>query len=134
MYQASIESWGDTRSLATTRHSSFAMDTQGKGANPVDTLLVGLCACIGHYVRDFLVQQGLRAPRFRVSSQAAAARDENRLDAVSVRIELGELELGAERERELLAQVEQCIIHGTLRRACPVDVAIQRSATSASAA
>ncbi len=126
MYKASVENWGDSRFLATTRHSSFAMDTQGKGANPVDTLLAALSACMGHYVHDFLRQRVIPNAGFTVTSEAVATPDGSKLAAISVGIDLGETELGAARESELLAFVEQCKVHGTLRQGCPIDVAVLR--------
>src|SRR5512143_27905 len=57
MYKASIENKGDSKYYVTTRHAGFVLDTEGNGANPIDTLLASLCGCIGHYVRDYLVDQ-----------------------------------------------------------------------------
>lgn len=126
MYKASVENWGDSRFLATTRHSSFAMDTQGKGANPVDTLLAALGACLGHYVHDFLRQRAIPNAGFTVTAEAAGTPDASKLAAISVRIDLGETALGAARESELLAFIEQCKVHGTLRQGCPIEVALRR--------
>ena len=124
MYQASAENWGDSRCIATTRHASFVTDTQGKGANPVDTLLVSLCSCIGHYVRDHFVAKGSPLPVFRVSAESDTAREDSRLSAISVRIDVGRIRLGPPEQAEILAEVERCKIYGTLRQACRIDVAV----------
>jgi hypothetical protein len=42
MYKAFIENRGDSRHYAVTRHSSFVLDTEGNGANPIDALLAAL--------------------------------------------------------------------------------------------
>ena len=55
MFKASIENKGNSECYATTRHSSFVLDTEGNGAHPIDTLLASLCGCMGHYVRDYMV-------------------------------------------------------------------------------
>lgn len=130
MYRASTENWGDSRFLATTRHSSFAMDTQGKGANPVDTLLAALCGCVGHYVRDFLVEKAIAAPGFAVRAEGEATQDQSRLAAISVGIDLGAVQLGA-REAELLDFVRRCKVLRTLEQGCPVEVSVQRRAAAA---
>lgn len=102
------------------------MDTQGKGANPVDTLLASLCGCVGHYVHDFLRDRAIPAAGFTVVSEAALTDDRSRLARISVRIDLGEAELDAALDPELLAFIERCPVHGTLRQGCPIDVAVVR--------
>ena len=124
MYQASAENWGDSRFIATTRHSSFVTGTQGNGANPVDTLLAAMCSCMGHYVRDYFVAKGSPLPTFRVSAESDAAREDKKLSAISVRIEVGRIRLDPSERAALLAEVERCKIHGTLRQACRIDVAV----------
>lgn len=126
MYKASIENSGDSRFLATTRHGSFPMDTRGSAPNPVDTFLAGLCACLGHYVRDYLDEKALPAPRFVITAEATATADRSKLAEVRVRIDLGEVRLGAAQEREFLAYVERCRLHGTVKQACPVSVVVVR--------
>ena len=54
MYAVTIENRGDARFHATSRGHEFVIGPQGAGANPGDTLLAALCACVGHYVRQFL--------------------------------------------------------------------------------
>ncbi len=126
MYKASIENWGDSRYLATTRHASFAMDTQGKGASPVDTLLAALGGCVGHYLRDFLRDRAVPAGKVTVELEATTTADRSRLAGISVRIDLGEARLDAALEPELLAFIERCPIHGTLRHGCPIEIVLQR--------
>ncbi len=131
MYKATIENWGDSRFLATTRHGSFAMDTKGKASNPVDTLLAGLVGCLGHYVRDYLDEKAIAAPRFGITAEATATPDQSRLAEVTVQIELGPVALAAAQERELIAYVERCKLHGTLQRACPIRVVVRRQEQAA---
>jgi len=131
MYRASIENQGDTRYLATTRHSSFVMGTEGNGANPVDTLLAALGGCVGHYVRDFLRDRAIPAAGFQVVLEASTTADRSRLAGISVQIDLGETQLDAALEPELLAFIERCPIHGTLRQASPIVAVLQRRARAA---
>lgn len=124
LYQASAESWGGTRFIATTRHSSFVTDTQGKGANPFDTLLAALCSCMGHYVREHLAARGAPQTAIRVVTVSDTARDASAIEAISVRIEVGAGPLAPEEQAEILARAERCKIYGTLRHACRVDVEV----------
>ena len=133
MYKASIENKGDTRYFATTRHSAFVMDTEGREANPVDTLLAALCGCLGHYVRDFLRNRGLPSAGFTVAAQAAATADQSRLDSISVQIDLGEVRLQPAEEAGLLAFIERCKVYGTLRRGCPIHAVVEHRSTSVAA-
>ncbi len=126
MYKATIENWGDSRFLATTRHGSFAMDTKKTASNPVDTFLAGLAACLGHYVRDYLDEKAIAAPRFGISAEATATADQSRLAEVTVQIDLGPVRLAAAQERELVAYVKRCKLHGTVQQACPVSVVVRR--------
>src|SRR5512133_3977046 len=130
MYQATAENFGDSRFLATTRHSSFAMDTRGKGANPVDTLLAAVCGCAGHYVHDFLREKGIAAAGFAVRADATATEDQSKLARIALHIDLGAVRLGSARETELLATVQKCKLIGTLRLGCPVEVAVQKEAAA----
>jgi uncharacterized OsmC-like protein len=126
MYKATIENWGDSRFLATTRHGSFALDTKGKASNPVDTFLAGMLGCMGHYVRDYLNEKSIPAPRFSITADATATADQSRLAEVTVLIGLGGPRLTDAQEQEFIAYVERCKLHGTLRQACPVRIVVQR--------
>jgi uncharacterized OsmC-like protein len=133
MYQTTIENWGDSRFLATTRHGSFPMDTKARAPNPGDTLLSGLCGCMGHYVRDYLDGKAIAAPHFTIAAEATATADQSRLAEIKVSIDLGGVRLAASQERELLAAVLRCKLHGTLRQACPISVVVRRQEEVAAA-
>ena len=66
MYSASIDNRGDSKYHASTGAFGFVMDTDGQGVSPVGALLASLCACLGHYVRDFLGGQKLAYSFFAV--------------------------------------------------------------------
>lgn len=124
MYQASAENWGDSRFVVTTRDASFVTDTRGKGANPVETLLGSLCSCMGHYVHDHFVAKDTPLSAFRVSATCETSADAARILEISVRIDLGRVHLDRTEQTALLAAVAKCKIHGTLRQACEVHVAV----------
>ncbi|NVN99495.1 MAG: OsmC family protein [Geobacteraceae bacterium] len=124
MYKASIENRGDTKSYVTTRHSSFVLDTGGDGANPIDTFLASLCGCLGHYVRDYLVDLHLGQSGFSIDAEAAIAPGTASLAEIRVRIDLGELKLDSWQRADLLKFVENCKIHKIVKDNPGVSVTI----------
>jgi uncharacterized OsmC-like protein len=134
MYRASIENRGDTRYHATTKDAAFVLDTAGQGANPVDALLASLCGCVGHYVRDYLRELGIAYRSFTIDAEATATADQKKLAGITLWIDLGDTELGPQKRAGLLAFVERCKIHGTLREGCPIETRWGRAARPASRA
>lgn len=115
MYKASIENRGDSRSYTVTRHAKFVMDTEGNGANPVDTLLASLCGCLGHYVRDYLIEQQISYGEFAINSDAKVTPDKSRLDKINVLIKLKDAALTGRQSGELLEFLDNCKIHKILK-------------------
>ena len=115
MYKASIENRGDSRSYASTQHASFVLDTEGNGANPVDTLLASLCGCLGHYVRDYLVEHRISHRGFTINSEAKVTSDKTQLDKINVLINLKDVVLTDQQAGELLKFVENCKVHNILK-------------------
>jgi uncharacterized OsmC-like protein len=124
MYAITIENRGDARYHATSRGYAFVLGPQGAGANPGDTLLAALGGCVAHYVRQFLSERGIASNGFGIHATAEATPDERRLASIDVRIDLGHSTLREVARAELLAYVERCKIHNTLKAACPVTVSL----------
>ena len=122
MYTAKIENKGDSRYYATTRHASFVLDTEGQGANPVDTLLASLCGCLGHYVRDYLLDHQLVHSGFVVDAEAGVSTDKARLAGITVRIDLKDVRLDAQQAADVLVCIEKCKVHKILREHPGVSV------------
>ncbi len=124
MYAVTIENRGDARYHATSRGYEFVVGPQGAGANPGDTLLAGLCACVGHYVRKFLQERRLASHGFAISAEAESTPDESRLASIAVWIDVRDAVLDDEGRAQLLAAAARCKIHNTLKAACPVTIAL----------
>ena len=122
MYSASIENIGDSKYYATTKDYSFVLDTEGHGANPIDTLLASLCGCIGHYVRDYFRERQIEYRGFTVKSEAALNAENTKLSDINLWIALKGVELDKPRQTELLAFVERCKIHNTMKENCHVKI------------
>lgn len=114
MYKATIENRGDSKHYVSTRHSSFVLDTEGNGANPVDTLLASLCGCLGHYVRDYLREHLNFRSGFTINSEAKVTSDKARLDKIHIQIDLKGIVLTDEQSGELLSFLENCKINKIL--------------------
>lgn len=115
MYQAFIENRGDAKYYATTRHSTFVLDTEGKGANPIDTLLASLCGCIGHYVRDYLVDQQITHHGFSIEAEAGVTPDKARLADINICIDLKDVRLDDQKATGMLKFIERCKVHKILK-------------------
>jgi uncharacterized OsmC-like protein len=124
MYAITIENRGDARYHATSRGYGFVLGPDGEGANPGDALLAALCACIGHYVRQFVRERGIAPDGFAIEAEADSTPDQARLAAIDVRIDLGRAALDDAARADLLARVERCKIHNTLTAACAVRGAL----------
>jgi uncharacterized OsmC-like protein len=114
MYKAFIENMGDSKYYAVTRHSSFVLDTEGNGANPIDTLLASLCGCVGHYVRDYMVGRQIAHSGFSVNAEAETTSDNAGLGDIKVSIDLKELKFDERQVSELMSFVGNCKVHKIL--------------------
>ena len=131
MYAVTMENRGDTRYHATSRGYEFVLGPQGSGANPGDTVLAGLCACLGHYIRQFLQERRLASHGFALRAEAESTADESRLASIHVWIDLRDLPLDEEGRAQLLAAAARCKIHNTLKAACSVNIALGRGPSQA---
>ncbi len=131
MYKASIENRGDSKYHATTRHSSFVLDTGGEGANPIDTLLASLCGCVGHYVRDYMLDHQIGHRGFSIDAEAGVTPDKAGLAVISVCIDLNEVTLDDRQAAEMLKFVENCKVHKILKINPGVAVSIVGRQTQA---
>jgi uncharacterized OsmC-like protein len=90
------------------------MDTEGQAANPVDAFLTSLCACLGHFVRDFLDRENLTSNGFSIEAQADVTPDKKLLAEIHVAIDVQDANLNSDQKSALLGYVEQCKIHRIL--------------------
>lgn len=124
MYKAVIENKGDSRYYATTRHSSFVLDTKGNGARPIDTLLASLCGCLGHFVTDYLVDHRITYNGFAIEAEAGVTPDKERLAQINVRIDLKDVRLDDRQAVEMLKFIEVCKVHKILKNDPGVTVSL----------
>lgn len=124
MNRATIENKGDSRFFAATKDYSFVLDTEGRGANPLDALLASLCACVGHMTREYLKKNGIEHTGFRVEAESQMTDDLARIADIRLDLDLSGTELDAAGKSALLSSVNACKIRQTLKNACDVQIAL----------
>lgn len=123
-HKASIENKGDSKNYATLRHASFVLDTQGQGAHPIDTLLASLCGCMGHYVRDYMVDHKIAHNGFSIETEAWIIPDKARLADIHVLIDLKDVKLSNQQAAGLLTFLETCPVHKILKENPGVTISL----------
>jgi len=123
-YKASIENKGDSKHYATLQHSSFVIDTKKHGAHPIDTLLASLCGCMGHYVRDYMVDHHIAHNGFFIEAEAGVIPDSIRLANINVRIDLRDVKLNDQQLAEMLKFIEICPVHKILKENPGVTISL----------
>lgn len=124
MYKASIRNDGDLKFYATTRDHSFVLGLEGAGAHPVDTVLAGLCGCIGHYIQDFFHLNNRPCPGFDVRAEARSSADNSRLSDIALVLDFKQPDLATEEKQALLSHITRCKVHNTLKRACDISITL----------
>ena len=124
MYSALVNNDGSSKHFAKTRHGEFTIDTEGKGSNPVDTVLAGLCGCIAHEVRDAMLRNKIKYTSFQVKAEADSVADNSRLNSVTVTIDLQDTHIGKEDAAALITAAEGCKVRSTLNPVAPVSISL----------
>ena len=106
---------------------------QDAGPTPTELFTASLATCVGFYAERFLRRHGLEADRLRVDCHATMSADRPaRVAAISLRIG-GLPELPPNRRDALLAVVEHCTVHNSIREAPEIEIGLTAPATTAAA-
>jgi putative redox protein len=100
------------------------------GPTPTELFAASLAACVGFYAGRFLRRHGLAAEGLRVHCEATMSSGRPaRVEAISLRLD--GLPALADRQRAaLLAVVEHCTVHNSIRQAPEVQVELAVGPTS----
>jgi putative redox protein len=102
---------------------------QDAGPTPTELFAASLAACVGFYAERFLRRHGLEADRLRVDCHAIMSTDRPaRVAAIALRIG-GLPELPPNRRDALLAVVEHCTVHNSIREAPEVEIGLAAMAS-----
>jgi uncharacterized OsmC-like protein len=125
MFSASIENRGGTQSFAKTNTYEFVIDTEGKGAHPIDTLMAALAGCISHQMQTYFREHRIPAAGFRVYTESALTADKTRLSDIRIRVCMKDTAVEPENEAAVLECVQSCKIYSTLSRNSKISVTLE---------
>lgn len=92
------------------------------GPTPTELFAASLAACVGFYAGRFLRRHGLAAEGLRLRCEATMSSGRPaRVEAISLRLD-GLPVLGERQRAALLAVVEHCTVHNSIRQAPEVQI------------
>jgi putative redox protein len=105
-----------------------------QGPTPTELFAASLAACVGFYARRFLARHHLEATGLRVEAAFTMSPDRPaRVDTITLRL-LAPGPLEPNRRRALLAVVDHCTVHNSLRTPPQVRVTLAEPADAHPAA
>jgi putative redox protein len=101
-----------------------------QGPTPTELFVASLAACVGFYARRFLARHDLEAAGLRVEATYTMSPDRPaRVDTITLRLLLPR-PLEEHRRRALLAVVDHCTVHNSLRIPPEVRVMLAEPASA----
>jgi putative redox protein len=98
-----------------------------QGPTPTELFVGSLAACVGFYARRFLARHDLEAAGLRVQADFIMSPDRPaRVDTITLRL-LVPQPLESKRRRALLAVVDHCTVHNSIRIPPEVRVTLAES-------
>jgi putative redox protein len=105
-----------------------------QGPTPTELFAASLAACVGFYARRFLARHHLDAAGLRVEAAFTMSPDRPaRVDSITLRLTVPQ-PLAPNRRRALLAVVDHCTVHNSLRTPPQVRVTLAKPADAHPAA
>ena len=105
-----------------------------QGPTPTELFVASLAACVGFYARRFLARHHLEGAGLRVEAAYSMSPDRPaRVDTITLRVLLPQ-PLEENRRRALLAVVDHCTVHNSLRTPPQVRVTLAEPADAHPAA
>jgi putative redox protein len=99
-----------------------------QGPTPTELFVASLAACVAFYARRFLDRHDLDAGGLRVETHFTMSTDRPaRVDTITMRLLVPEL-LAPNRRRALLAVVDHCTVHNSIRTPPHVQVTLAETA------
>jgi uncharacterized OsmC-like protein len=96
-----------------------------QGPTPTELFVASLAACVAFYARRFLVRHQLEAAGLRVEAAYTMSPDRPaRVASVTLRLG-GVPELPGQRRKALLAVVEHCTVHNSIRQTPAIEVELE---------
>lgn len=123
MYQVDITNAGDYSFKVKSKDYEFIVDVKGKGMTPPDTLLAGLGACIGVYLRKYVEGAKLTLPVFNISVRADFSKEEPVcFRKIAVEIDLIGARIDERRLKAVYEFIKNCPVHQTIKNSPEVEI------------
>jgi uncharacterized OsmC-like protein len=122
MYNASVANKGDKQYWATTKEYRFLMGEEG--ANAIDVLLASVCGCVGHHIRERLVERRIAFSKFTIEAEATRSDDKLFLTAISVVLKVEDCTLTPADKQDLQQQSGHCPLYNTLGKALAISFSV----------
>jgi uncharacterized OsmC-like protein len=105
-----------------------------QGPTPTELFVASLAACVAFYARRFLARHGIDPGGLRIDTSFTMSSDRPaRVDAIDLRVVLDE-PLTEARRRALLAVVDHCTVHNSIRIQPEVRITLTEGAGTAAGA
>ena len=125
MYRAEIENSGTSKFRVKADNYEFAIDTKGEGCAPPSALLASLGSCVGVYLRKYAEGAKMDLPAFTVIVEGDLAGPAPvSFRSIDVRIDLKGAAIDERRKKALLAFIQNCPAHNTLKNAPEIRISI----------
>lgn len=117
MYRVEVSNKGGSKFTAKSKDYEFMIDTEGGGCTPPDTLLASLGSCVGVYIRKYAEGSKLSIPEFTVTVDGELSKERPvAFKLINVSIDLKGAKIDDRRREALLAFVQNCPVHNTLKQ------------------
>lgn len=127
MFSASIKNEGDSKYHVVTKNYTFDISTDSQGAHPIETVLAGLCGCMGHFTRDYLQTEDITGGEFSVTAESDILEDGPRLSAITITINIKDIALDDGQKKDLLQFIRRCPVYNTLKANSEIKVILRSS-------
>lgn len=114
--------WVETRGHVVVTDQPRANGVE-MGPTPVELLVMALAACAAHYAVGYLREQGLPCDGLRVETEWTMRPDPPRIGRMELTV-VPPVALDAELRAGMLAAVDRCTVHNTLREPPTVRIGV----------
>lgn len=125
MYRAEVENTGTTKFRIKSDNYEFAIDSKGDGCSPPGALLAALGSCVGVYLRKYADGAKMELPGFTVTVEGDLTGPAPfNFKAIDVRIDLKGTVIDDRKKKAILAFIQNCPVHNTLKHAPEIKVSV----------
>ncbi len=98
------------------------MASDGSASSSIDVLLASMCACMAHYLGDYLHDRSIGFSGYAISAESKLTEDRTRLAEIRVKIEVQASTITESQKKDAAVFLKQCQIHNTLKANSPIFI------------